>query len=88
MTDLPSYSQAVTRDDWLQLAAPYVQTTDYVSLCLVSQRFWRIFAPRLWVNILRHVRLSGLDPSDGKIAFLPFSEDWRSEQGVRANPEA
>ncbi|KAL6864505.1 hypothetical protein J3F83DRAFT_766536 [Trichoderma novae-zelandiae] len=45
---LPSYSEALARPDWLQLAAPYIAITDYPALCRVSSRCWRIFAPRLW----------------------------------------
>lgn len=66
MDVLPSYQEATTRIDWIQLVAPYVQSPDFHSLCLVSRRFWRIFAPNLWVNLLQAVRCRGLDPSDGK----------------------
>ncbi|KAH0496213.1 hypothetical protein TgHK011_003585 [Trichoderma gracile] len=45
---LPSYSEAIARPDWLQLAAPYIAITDYPALCRVSSRCWHIFAPRLW----------------------------------------
>ncbi|KAL7943794.1 hypothetical protein V8C42DRAFT_328461 [Trichoderma barbatum] len=48
MDVLPSYQQATTRPDWLQLAAPFIAFTDYPSLCRVSRRFWLVFAPRLW----------------------------------------
>lgn len=65
MAGLPSYEEATTRQDWLDLVAPYVSFKDYRSLSLVSSRFWRIFAPRLWDNPLQSVRLAGLDPSDG-----------------------
>lgn len=66
MTSLPSYQEAIAETDWLGLVAPYVAFSDYRALCLVSGRFWRTFAPRLWRDILRAVRLCGLDPSDGK----------------------
>ena len=70
MADLPSYEEATTRQDWLELVAPYVSFRDYCSLSLVNSRFWHIFAPRLWENPLRTVRLAGLDPSDGKLLPL------------------
>ncbi|KAH8178190.1 leucine rich repeat domain containing protein [Sarocladium implicatum] len=63
MADLPSYEEATTRQDWLELVAPYVSFRDYCSLSLVNSRFWHIFAPRLWENPLRTVRLAGLDPN-------------------------
>jgi hypothetical protein len=66
MANLPSYQEATSRPDWLVVAAPYVDTADYHSLCLVNRHFWAVFAPRLWVDILRMVRIRGLDPSDGK----------------------
>lgn len=66
METLPSYQAATTRIDWLAVVAPYVRFADYYALCLVDHRSWRIFAPRLWVNILRAVRRRGLNPSDGK----------------------
>lgn len=68
MADLPSYQEATARLDWLQVAAPYADPADYHSLCIVNRHFWSVFAPRLWVDILRTVRLRGLDPSDGKLA--------------------
>ncbi|KAH6608194.1 leucine rich repeat domain containing [Trichoderma cornu-damae] len=45
---LPSYQQAVSRGDWLQLVAPYVAVADYPSLSRVNRRFWSVFAPRTW----------------------------------------
>lgn len=71
MADLPSYQEATTRLDWLQVAAPYTDPADYYSLCFVNRHFWSVFAPRLWVDILRMVRLRGLDPSDGKLGVQP-----------------
>ncbi|RFU72096.1 leucine rich repeat domain containing [Trichoderma arundinaceum] len=37
---LPSYQDAVSRSDWLQLAAPYMAYTDYPALCRVNRRWW------------------------------------------------
>lgn len=48
IADLPSYQDAITRPDWLELVAPYIPPRDYPRLCLVSQRFYHQFAPRLW----------------------------------------
>jgi hypothetical protein len=66
MAGLPSYEEATTAPDWLELVASYVSFSDYRRLSLVSRRFWTIFAPRLWENPLKAVRLLGLDPSDGE----------------------
>jgi hypothetical protein len=66
MAGLPSYEEATARPDWLALVAPYVNFRDYWRLSLVNRHFWRIFAPRLWENPLKTVRLAGLDPSDGE----------------------
>lgn len=75
MTSLPSYQEAVARSDWLEIAGPYVPVRDYASLCLVSRRFYNQFAPRLWIDPIRMVRLLGLDPGDGVIARLPPRRD-------------
>ncbi|KAK0386379.1 hypothetical protein NLU13_6216 [Sarocladium strictum] len=64
MAGLPSYDEATARPDWLVLVAPYVRFGDYWRLSLVNRHFWRTFAPRLWENPLKAVRLAGLDPSD------------------------
>ncbi|KAK4101854.1 hypothetical protein N658DRAFT_495788 [Parathielavia hyrcaniae] len=45
---LPSYQDATTRPDWLEIVAPYIPIRQYASLCLVSKRFFHHFAPRLW----------------------------------------
>jgi hypothetical protein len=55
----PSYREATERQDWLPLVAPYISLRDHASLCLVSRRFYRHFAPRLWndpVAVLRVLR--------------------------------
>lgn len=66
MASLPSYQEAVRRCDWLELAGPYIPVGDYTRLCLVSRRFYDHFAPRLWIDPIRTVRLLGLDPGDGE----------------------
>lgn len=63
----PSYEDVVTtaRLGWAALAAPYVRAPDYPSLCLVSRRFYEVFAPLLWRDPLVTIRDLGLDPADG-----------------------
>ncbi|UNI24580.1 hypothetical protein JDV02_010315 [Purpureocillium takamizusanense] len=72
MASLPSYQEAMAKPDWLLLVAPYVQFDDYHSLCLVSRRSWRIFAPCLWADLLRAVRRAGLDPGDDLAWWFDF----------------
>lgn len=65
---LPSYEDAVaTSGSWVSLAAPYVSTADYPSLCLVSRRFNDVFTPLLWRDPLVTIRKLGLDPADGSL---------------------
>ncbi|KAK3298018.1 uncharacterized protein B0H64DRAFT_416838 [Chaetomium fimeti] len=45
IADLPSYQDAITRPDWLDLVAPYIPPREYSRLCLVSRRFYHQFAP-------------------------------------------
>ncbi|KAM7220882.1 hypothetical protein V8F06_003776 [Rhypophila decipiens] len=52
----PSYLDATRRQDWLELVAPHVSVRDYPALCLVSKRFYDIFAPRLWHDPLTAAR--------------------------------
>ncbi|KAJ3493739.1 hypothetical protein NLG97_g4544 [Lecanicillium saksenae] len=73
MTALPSYQEATTRADWLQVVSPYIQFTDYHALCLVNRHFWKIFAPRLWVDILATVRRRGLHPDDDLAWWFDFA---------------
>ncbi|KAM7186356.1 hypothetical protein V8F20_011423 [Naviculisporaceae sp. PSN 640] len=56
----PSYLDATRRQDWLELVAPYVSVRDYTNLCLVSKRFYDLFAPRLWHDPLTAARTLGL----------------------------
>ncbi|KXH68039.1 hypothetical protein CSAL01_10372 [Colletotrichum salicis] len=65
MAMLPSYQDAVSKLDWLELVAPYVADKDFASLCSVNTRFHAVFTPRLWNDPLVTVRRLGLDPSDG-----------------------
>ncbi|KAI8166642.1 hypothetical protein K4K49_003446 [Colletotrichum sp. SAR 10_70] len=74
-TQLPSYQDAVSRLDWLELVAPYVEYKDFSSLCSVSTHFYAIFALRLWNDPLVAVRRLGLDPSDDLDWYLTFAFD-------------
>ncbi|KAF6822020.1 hypothetical protein CPLU01_12265 [Colletotrichum plurivorum] len=77
MAELPSYQDAVTRLDWLELVAPYVEDKDFASLCCVSKRFYAVFAPRLWNDPLVAVRRLGLDPSDdGRYFGVDQDLEW------------
>ncbi|KUI55271.1 hypothetical protein VP1G_02592 [Cytospora mali] len=52
----PSYREAIRQKDWLEVAAPYIDIRDYASLCRVSQRFYAVFAIRLWKDPLTMLR--------------------------------
>ncbi|KAL0941642.1 uncharacterized protein CTRU02_204404 [Colletotrichum truncatum] len=75
MAELPSYQDAISRLDWLELVAPYVQCKDFANLCSVNRRFYATFAPRLWSDPLVTVRRLGLDPSDDLEWYLTFAFD-------------
>ncbi|KAI5458149.1 leucine rich repeat domain protein [Mariannaea sp. PMI_226] len=72
MESLPSYHEATSRPDWLALAVPFVPPCDYPAACLVNRRFWSVFAPRLWSNVLRTVRRAGLQSGDDLTWWLNF----------------
>ncbi|KAK0612855.1 hypothetical protein B0T17DRAFT_602476 [Bombardia bombarda] len=44
----PSYQDATKQPDWIELVAPYIDPRDHRSLCLVSKRFYGLFALRMW----------------------------------------
>ncbi|KAH6999953.1 hypothetical protein EDB80DRAFT_725879 [Ilyonectria destructans] len=67
---LPSYHEATARQDWLHLVASFVAPPDYPALCLVDRRFWHVFAPRLWFNVLLAARQAGLQSGDGKFSHI------------------
>ncbi|KAK1994332.1 hypothetical protein LX36DRAFT_713942 [Colletotrichum falcatum] len=75
MAALPSYQDAVSRLDWLQLVASYVGDKDLASLCSVNRRFYALFAPRLWSDPLVVVRRLGLHPGDDLEWYLAFVLD-------------
>lgn len=55
----PSYNEAIRMKDWLEVVAPFIDVRDYANLCRVSQRFYAVFAIRLWKDplpILRELR--------------------------------
>ena len=66
MATLPSYQEATSRSDWLEIAAPYFAIRDYARLCRVSRSFNRQFAARLWKDPLKAARLLGLHPNSGE----------------------
>ncbi|RDA84813.1 hypothetical protein CP532_3170, partial [Ophiocordyceps camponoti-leonardi (nom. inval.)] len=69
----PSYLEAVSKPDWLLLAMPYIRHRDLASLCRVDGRFWRVFAPRIWRDLLGFVRRVGrLDPADDLSWWIDF----------------
>ncbi|KAK1761257.1 hypothetical protein QBC47DRAFT_456887 [Echria macrotheca] len=53
----PSYQEATGPADWLTIIAPKIPPRSYVSLCLVSKRFYRQFAPRLWNDPLAIIQV-------------------------------
>ncbi|KAK7423877.1 hypothetical protein QQX98_000748 [Neonectria punicea] len=72
MASLPSYREAMARPDWLQLVAPFVVPSDYPALCLVGRRFWHVFAPRIWLNVLMSARQAGLQSGDDLAWWFRF----------------
>lgn len=79
MALLPSYQEATSGPDWLNLVAPYCKFEDYRALCQVSRQFRRVFAPRLWRDLLHSARLTGLDPGDGE--HIEYSCDIGDDNG-------
>ncbi|KAI1409965.1 hypothetical protein F5Y13DRAFT_78920 [Hypoxylon sp. FL1857] len=72
MEILPSYEQAVTNPDWLDLAAGYVPVADWPRCCQVDRRFYSRFAPRLWQDPLVTIRRLGLHPNDDLAWYRRF----------------
>lgn len=62
----PSYEEAIRQKDWAEVVAPYINTRDYASLCRVSQRFYAIFAVRLWKDPLVTIRELRRNTSPGE----------------------
>lgn len=65
MTALPSYHEATIRPHWITIVAPHVAARDYACLCLVNSRFYAEFAPRIWKDPFKTLRLLGRHPADG-----------------------
>ncbi|KAH6851284.1 hypothetical protein B0I37DRAFT_397231 [Chaetomium sp. MPI-CAGE-AT-0009] len=62
IADLPSYQDAITRPDWLELVAPYVPPREYSHLCLVSLRFYHHLTAVYCVDpkwLLRFIKHAG-----------------------------
>ncbi|KAI0133342.1 hypothetical protein F4776DRAFT_671354 [Hypoxylon sp. NC0597] len=72
MDILPSYEQAVSSPDWLDLVAGYVPVVDWPRCCLVDRRFYSRFAPRLWQDPLVTIRRLGLHPNDDLAWYRRF----------------
>ncbi|OTA57909.1 hypothetical protein K449DRAFT_415924 [Hypoxylon sp. EC38] len=72
MDILPSYEQAVSSPDWLDLVAGYVLVVDWPRCCLVDRRFYSRFAPRLWQDPLVTIRRLGLHPNDDLAWYRRF----------------
>ncbi|KAI1106398.1 hypothetical protein F4804DRAFT_42121 [Jackrogersella minutella] len=72
MEILPSYEDAISGPDWLDLVAAYVPVVDWPRCCLVDQKFHRRFAPRLWQDPLVTVRRLGLHPNDDLAWYRRF----------------
>lgn len=66
MEQLPSYQDATGKKQWLELVAPYIDASDYQSLCCVSRQFHSLFAPRAWKDPLAVVRTLTRDIACGE----------------------
>lgn len=66
MEQLPSYQDATGKKQWLELVAPYIDSSDYQSLCCVSRQFHSHFAPRAWKDPLAVVRTLNRDTAYGE----------------------
>ncbi|OIW28011.1 hypothetical protein CONLIGDRAFT_459262 [Coniochaeta ligniaria NRRL 30616] len=64
MASLPSYREATERPHWITIVAPHVAARDYARLCLVDNRFHAEFAPRMWKDPFKTIRLLGRHPAE------------------------
>ncbi|KAI0517310.1 hypothetical protein F5B22DRAFT_645943 [Xylaria bambusicola] len=78
MDILPSYREATSRLDWLSLVAPFVPASSWTSCCLVDNRFYESFAPRLWQDPLVVIRQLGLHPNDDLAWYRRFVHKYAS----------
>jgi hypothetical protein len=56
--DLPTYSEAVTRPNHVEalaLVAPHLDSIDFASACLVSRSHYKVLAPVLWSDPIKHI---------------------------------
>ncbi|KAI1214380.1 uncharacterized protein F4807DRAFT_468294 [Annulohypoxylon truncatum] len=72
MEILPSYEDAISNPDWLDLVADYIPVIYWSRCCLVDHRFYRRFAPRLWQDPLVTIRRLGLHPNDDLAWYRRF----------------
>ncbi|KAM0809652.1 putative F-box domain-containing protein [Seiridium cardinale] len=72
MEGLPSYEEATIAPHWTQLIAPYVPMTDWRRCSLVNSRFYKQFAPKLWLDPLITARAYGLHPNDDLAWYRRF----------------
>ncbi|KAI1456479.1 hypothetical protein F4805DRAFT_432125 [Annulohypoxylon moriforme] len=72
MDILPSYEDAISNPDWLDLVADYVPAIYWTRCCLVDHRFYHRFAPRLWQDPLVTIRRLGLHPNDDLAWYRRF----------------
>ncbi|KAI2602328.1 hypothetical protein GGR54DRAFT_624644 [Hypoxylon sp. NC1633] len=72
METLPSYENATSSPDWLDLVAPYIPEVDWPRCSLVDRRFYHHFAPRLWQDPLVTMRHLGLHPNDDLAWYRRF----------------
>lgn len=62
----PPYHEAIRQKHWVEIVAPYIDVRDYTNLCRVSQKFYSVFAIRLWKDPLNMLRELRSNTSDGK----------------------
>ncbi|KAI2463845.1 hypothetical protein F4781DRAFT_426031 [Annulohypoxylon bovei var. microspora] len=72
MEILPSYEDAISSPDWLDLVAEYIPVIYWSRCCLVDHRFYCRFAPRLWQDPLVTIRRLGLHPNDDLAWYRRF----------------
>ncbi|KAI0885081.1 uncharacterized protein GGS22DRAFT_138521 [Annulohypoxylon maeteangense] len=72
MEILPSYEDAISNPDWLDLVAEYVPVIYWSRCCLVDHRFYYRFAPRLWQDPLVTIRRLGMHPNDDLAWYRRF----------------
>lgn len=74
----PSY-EAATLTDVLTVIAPYLHSSDLCSATLVSKRFYRTIAPRLWGSPALHIGLEHDGIDDRLARFQKILQTARSQ---------